>query len=409
MRILLANKYFFPKGGAETVFLDWAEMLRRHGHKTVEFSMFHKRNLPSEYEKYFITNVDYERKDLAHQMAIAIKLLYSFEAKIKIGQIISDTKPDLAHLNNIYHQISPSILHSIKKHGLPVVMSLHDCKLVCASYLMLSKGRICEACKGGRYYQCFLKKCVKDSRMKSLLSTMEMYLHHKILHIYDLVDVFISPSKFLKDKLEEMGFKGKIVHLPNFVNVDQFVPSYHSVDKTISYVGRLSREKGLFTLLKAVKGLDLTLKIIGDGPLKEQLLAVTQEEGIKNVAFLGYKSGDDLKEEIRNSMFTVLPSECYENNPRAVIESFALGKPVVGSRIGGIPELVRDNETGLTFMPFDSLDLRDKLIKLASSSDEITRMGQNARRMVEVELNAEVHYERLMAIYNSILKNEKIS
>ncbi len=406
MKILLANKFFYLKGGSEYVFFEQAELLKRKGHKIIFFSMKHPENFPSEYEKYFINQVDYEKGGMKNKLSASFKLLYSFEAKRKIEELIRNEKPDIAHLHNIHHQISPSILHTLKKYNIPTVLTLHDYKMVCASYSMLADNEICQACRNGRYYNCFLKKCVKNSRIKSLLNTIEMYLHHKILHIYDLVDVFISPSRFLKDKLREMGFKREIVYLPNFVNVDEFEPQYEPKEKTIIYFGRLSREKGLFTLIEGVKDLDVKLKIMGEGPVRESLeLGVrsrelgVRSEGVGDVEFLGYKAGKDLKDEIRKSMFVVVPSEWYENNPRSIIEAFALGKTVLGSNIGGIPELIKDKERGLLFEPQNKEDLREKMQYLLQNPQKIIEMGRNARKFVEVELNEEKFYKRLMEIY----------
>ncbi|OGS71111.1 MAG: group 1 glycosyl transferase [Flavobacteria bacterium RIFCSPLOWO2_12_FULL_35_11] len=403
MKILLANKYFYLKGGSEYVFFETAELLKKKGHEVVFISMQHPQNVPSEYEKYFVSNVDYEQSGLKNNIVASLKLLYSFEAKINIEELIKKEKPDIAHLHNIHHQISPSILHSIKKFNIPVVLTLHDYKMVCAFYSMLADVKICEACKNGRYYYCFLKACVKDSRVKSLLNTIEMYLHHRILRIYDMVDVFISPSRFLKLKLEEMGFKGNIVYLPNFVNLEDYKPQYDWQENSIVYFGRLSKEKGLFTLIEAMRGLEIKLKIIGEGPIKEDLKRRAFDAGNRNIEFLGYKTGEELKNEIRKSMFFILPSEWYENNPRSVIEAFALGKPVIGARIGGIPELVKDNETGLTFEPGNSEDLRSKIEYLINKPEKIVEMGKNAREFVVREFDAEKHYRRLMEIYNSVL------
>lgn len=406
MNILLANKFFYRRGGAENSFFETADLLKQKGHKIIFFSMKHERNLPSDYEKYFISNVDYDSPGLINKIDASLKLLYSFEAKRKIEDLIKNEKPDIAHLNLIYHQISPSILHVLKKFKIPVVMTLRDYKLVCASYNMLVQGINCEACKNGRYYQCFLKRCVKGSLVKSLLNTVEMYLHHKIMSIYDFVDIFIAPSKFLKNKMEEMGARGKFVYLPNFIKVEEFQPQYEWKENSIVYFGRLSEEKGLRTLMKVMKDISkisLVLKIIGVGPLKTELETITKKDNLKNIRFLGYMSGDELNTEIKNSMFVVLPSEWYENNPRTIIEGFALGKPVIGSRIGGIPELVRDGETGLTFQPGNSEDLKEKILLLANNPKMINYMGKKARSFVEEELNSERHYKNLMEIYKQVI------
>ncbi|MFQ5681337.1 MAG: glycosyltransferase family 4 protein [Candidatus Omnitrophota bacterium] len=401
MRILLVNKFLCPKGGDAVSAVDTGRLLRARGHKVVFWGMAHPQNPSYPQEEYFVPYVDLNGKiPLLGRLNTAVNVLYSFPARANLGRLLKVRRPDIAHLHNIYHQISPSILHSLKKRRIPVVMTLHDYKLACASYSLLDKGRPCQACCGGRYYRCFLRGCVKGSRLKSLLNTIEMYLHHRLLRIYELVDVFIAPSRFLKAKLQEMGFKGRIVYLPNFLNLEEFGPRFEAEDNSIVYFGRLSQEKGLETLLSALRGLRLDLKIIGEGPLKERLQARARQEGLSNVAFLGHKSGEALREEIGKARFVVLPSECYENNPRSLIEAFALGKPAVAARIGGIPELVRDNETGLTFAAGDIKDLRLKIGHLTANPDKIREMGKNARAFVEQELNAQRHYAQLLKIYD---------
>lgn len=230
-----------------------------------------------------------------------------------------------------------------------------------------------------------------------------MYLHHKILHIYNLIDVFISPSVFLKDKIEQMGFKGKIMHLPTFLNIEEYEPQYNWQENSIVCFSRLSKEKGLFTLIEAMKGLNIKLKIIGEGPIKESVVSKVKILNLKNIDFLGYVTVEKLKEEIRKSMFVVVPSEWYENNPSSIIEGFALGKPAIGARIGGIPELIKENETGLTFESGNSEDLKVKIIQLLKNTAGIEQMGRNARRKVEEEFNTEIYYEKLLNIYKIAL------
>jgi len=400
VKILLVNKFFFLKGGAESCFFDTAKLLRDKGHEVVFFSMAHPDNSACPYYEYFVSEVDFERaSSFTDKIKASGRLLYSFEARKKLEQLIRREKPDVAHLHNIHHQISPSILHCLEQFDLPVVMTIHDYKLVCPTYTMFNDGRVCERCKGGQYYQCFLARCCKNSRLKSLLNTIGMYLHHSVLRIYGLVDIFISPSRFLKDKLGEMGFGGKMVYLPNFVDVDGVAPSYSWDDNSITYFGRLSAEKGLFTLISAVRGLGLKCTIIGEGPIREDLERKVREESAANVVLSGYRAREQLRKEVGGSMFVVLPSEWYENSPRSVAEAFALGKPVIGSRIGGIPELVRDGQTGLTFEPGNSSDLRAKIEGLSANSKRIMELGQKAREFVEHELSRESHYQQLMKIY----------
>jgi glycosyltransferase involved in cell wall biosynthesis len=404
MKILLINKFLYPKGGAAISTLNTGKLLSSKGHEVMFWGMEHPLNPEYPYKDYFAPYVDFDNPGSTRdQVRIALNLLYSLESERKIDELIKIKKPDIVHLNNFAHQISPSILSVFKRHNIPVVMSMRDYKLVCASYLMIAKGKICEACKGGKYYKCFVKACFKDSRLKSLLSTLEMYLHHRILKIYDSIDTFIAPSKFLQSKIAEMGFKKKIIYLPNFIDIATFNPQFNWQENSIVYFGRLSKEKGLFTLTDAVKDIkEVELKIIGEGPVKKELEGKIEKENIGNVKLLGHKNGESLRSEIKKSMFVILPSEWYENNPRSIIEGFALGKPAVGARIGGIPELVKDGETGLTFESGNVKDLRLKIKHLYNNLDEIAKMGKTGREFVEQELNSEKHYQELMKVYEQV-------
>ena len=407
MKILLINKFLYPKGGDAISTLNTGRLLRLKGHKVLYWGMDHPLNREYSHKNFFVTYVDFNTSGAINkQIKMALNILYSLEAKRKVEKIVCAEKPDLVHLNNFAHQISPSIIHVFKKYNIPTVMTMHDYKLVCGSYTLLSKNGICELCKNGKFYNCLFECCVKDSRVKSFLNMVEMYLHHKILHIYDFIDIFIAPSMFLEMKLREMGFKGEVLYLPNFVNLDGCTPGNNGTEKDIVYFGRLSKEKGLFTLIDAMKGVKgVGLKIIGEGPIKEDLERKVEVFGCKNIRFLGYKTGEGLKNEVRKSVAVVVPSECFENNPLSVIEGFSLGKPAIGARIGGIPELAKDNETGLTFEPGSADDLRSKIEYLIERPEKIIEMGKNARDFVERHLSAERHYERLMEIYECAVRS----
>ncbi|MFA5163961.1 MAG: glycosyltransferase family 4 protein [Candidatus Omnitrophota bacterium] len=406
MKILQINKYLYPKGGDAICALATGDLLLSKGHEVVFWGMKDEKDPPYPHHDIFVDKIDLSSAaGIKQQFEVAGKLLYSLEAKAKIEKLIQRIgKPDIVHLHNFAHQISPSILHVFRKHKIPCVMTAYDYKLVCASYALLSNGKLCDKCAGGAYINCIFEGCVKESRSKSMLNAFEMYLHHRVLHIYDIIDAYISPSKYLKNKLEEMGFSRRIEYLPNFVCFEEYQPNYKWEDRSIVYFGRISKEKGLSTLIEAVKLCpDITLKIIGDGPLRESLESSIRSAGVNNIVFLGHMTGDNLKTEIRKSMFVVLPSEWYENNPRSIIEGFALGKPVLGSRIGGIPELVIDNETGLLFKSGDSEDLREKIRELTATPEKIIQMGKNARKKVEYEYNSNKYYNGLMRIYNSAI------
>ncbi|MCC6544787.1 MAG: glycosyltransferase family 4 protein [Nitrospirae bacterium] len=412
MNILHINKFHYFRGGSETVYFKTADILASHGHKSIFFSMHHPENLSCNTSNYFMPYVDLNtngNSGMMGQLKTAGRVIYSFDAKRRLSKLMDEHPADIAHLHNIHHQISPSILHELKKRKIPVVMTLHDYKMVCASYSMLVDGRPCEACYRGRYFEAIKKKCVKGSLSKSVIAALEMFLHHKVLDIYNNVDIFISPSIFLKNKLTEMGFHNRIVHLPNFIDANKFENingREERLDNSVVYFGRLSQEKGISTLINAARkiGPEVLFKIIGDGYLRSSIEYTVKENGINNVQFLGYMKGEALYQEIKGSKAVILPSECYENNPMSVIEAFALGRPVIGARIGGIPELVRDKETGLTFEPGNADDLSEKIERLLADSSLSVAMGKNARRFVEAELNPERYYQRLMEIYRQVIQ-----
>jgi glycosyltransferase involved in cell wall biosynthesis len=382
------------------VLFDTAELLQQRGHRISFFSMQHPMNLPSPFSGDFVSSIDLDNPvSLRDASAAAGRVLYSREANRKFGALLKKEKPEIIHHHNIYHQISPSILRCGKQAGIPSVMTLHDYKLVCPVYTLFRKGKTCELCLYGRYYHCLLRRCNRGSRRHSLLNVAEMYLHHSILHVYRNVDVFIAPSRFLQRKVEKAGLARSIVYLPNFVRLDSFSPCYDWEDDSIVYFGRISPEKGLYTLLEAVKGLSLRLRIIGDGPLREELENHTRAGKMSNVEFTGHLEMEQLRGMIRRARFVVLPSEWYENCPRTIAEAYASGKPVIGARIGGIPELIVERGTGLTHRPGDAQDLREKIQHLWYNPALISSMGRNAREFAEEFFSPEVHYRRLMEVY----------
>ncbi len=399
MRVLQVNKYVYQKGGAERVVLETGRLLASRGHEVDFWGMHCPENPRYPHEDLFAPPVDYHAKlGPMASLRAAAGILYSFEAKRRFRAMLERVRPDVVHFHNIAHQLSPSIIHAARAAGVPTVMTLHDYKLVCASYAMLADGRPCERCRGGRYYQCVLTGCTKGSRVKSLLSTMEMYLHHRLLGVYRLVDRFISPSRFLIEKLREMGFDRPIEYLPNFTDAGEFEPSAGESGRIV-YFGRLSPEKGVGALIEAVRDMSVELDLVGDGPGRAELEARVRRYSLGHIRFWGHMNGVGLRERVARAQFTVLPSEWYENNPLAVVESFAMGKPVVAAAIGGIPELVRDGETGLTFAPGDVAELQTRMRFMLDHPDACARMGKTARRLVEVDLSPDRHYHRLIEIY----------
>jgi len=406
MRILQVNKFYYRKGGADIHFLDLSDLLAKRGHKIIPFSMESEKNLSSPFAKYFVSHVDLSKPKFSLGGFKAIgRMFYSFEAKRKVNKLIKDEKPDLVHIHNIYHQISPSILPVFKKYKLPVVMTIHDYKLICPNYKLFVNGKVCERCKKYKFYNAVLHKCLKNSFLASWIACKEMYFH-KILRIYEKnIDLYISPSQFVKDKLAEWGFdKNKIKILSHFINPNEFQPNYES-ENYILYFGRLSVEKGVDILLEAMGKVqsNLKLKIAGTGPEEKKLKNMAKKLRLKNVEFLGYKEKGELIKLAQKSKFVIMPSIWYEVFGLSILESFALGKPVVGSNIGAIPELIKEGKTGLLFEPGNSRQLADKIDKLNCQADNMVEMGKNARKMVEDKFGIEEYYEKIKEIYKNLL------
>jgi glycosyltransferase involved in cell wall biosynthesis len=408
MRVLNVNKFYRLVGGSERYYFDLANLLTSRGHQVIPFSMLYSHNRETPYNKYFVSYLDYNQISLRNILRlgpkIVGKMVYSLESKRQIEKLIKDTKPDIAHIHMIDHQISPSILDSLKKLGIPMVQTLHEYKLICPNYRLYieRKKEICERCKGGRYYNTVVHRCLKDSMLGSFLASFAMYVH-KMLKVYEKnIDTFIVPSRFARDKMLEFGVDPKkLVFLPYMVDTESFSPNY-SHSNYFLYFGRLSKEKGLFTLLHAMKNFrNSLLYVVGSGELEDELRAFLEQNGMDNVKLMGYKTSEELRSLIREARFVVVPSEWYETFGLTIVESFACGKPVIGADIGGITELINP-ETGLLFQPGNSEDLTEKIEYFLSHPSLLKEMGLKARQFVHTNLSPTKHYEKIMSLYRKL-------
>lgn len=372
----------------------------RNGIKVVDFSMQDYRNFNSPYAHYFVSNSNYTKtKSLWRQLQLAGKFIHSREAVFKITKLIDAEKPDIAHLHNIYHQLTPSIISILKKKGIKVVLTLHDGKLICPSYLMLDKGQICNACEGSSFWKPLSKNCF-GSRRQELLLMVEAYWH-KWVKSYEQVDLFLSPSRFLSDLVKRRIHEEKIQVFPNGIDLKSYPLSLKDNGYTL-YLGRLSREKGIETLLEAHSKLSngMALRVVGTGPLESHL-----RQRYKKAQFLGYLSGIELQRILANAAFVVVPSEWYENFPMVVLEAMAMGKAVIGSRIGGIPEQIDDGKTGLLFEMGNVNELVEKMKLLSENSEMRRKLGILARKKIEKKYSLDVHCRQLMQVYKNLLTN----
>lgn len=397
MKILLINKYYFLKGGAERHLFVLQEQLERAGHEIAVFAMEHPENRPSPWSKYFVSNVEFDTLRGGNQgLRTAGRMLYSFEARKKLQQLLKVFKPDIAHVHNIYHQISPSILPLLRKNGIPVVQTLHDYKLICPNYSLYTEGDVCERCKKHNYVNAIRHKCLKHSVVASTLAATEMSLH-KLLGLYERnVNIFISPSAFLKDKVRSWGYTNlDIRHLPYSMEpLDVAAP----VGTYLLYFGRLSQEKGVDTLLAAMRTVKTPLTIAGTGPQEQELKDYAKEHNLDHVHFVGFQSGTALDGLIRNSMGVVVPSRWHENYPFAILESFAAGKAVLGTRRGGIPELVVDGKRGILTAAGSAEELADAIRRFTANSNDLEQWGNNAQTFLASHRFSAL-YPQLMKIY----------
>lgn len=406
MKIMQINKFWRVRGGSERYVFELSRMLEERGHEIIPFAMQDGDNEPSLYSSLFVSPVelaDPYRLSLARRIGTASRILYSKEANSRISVLADLADPDIAHMHNIYHHLSPSILPPLVDRGVGTVMTIHDYKLVCPALRHYNSQGICERCKPLRYGSCIRYRCVKDSLAASILCAVEVFFHDLTRAYTDRIDRFISPSRFVAKKLLDRGIpQDKVEVIPNFVDTSRWQPNGDGGDY-ILFVGRLTEEKGILTLIRAVATLPhVKLKVVGSGMLNHQMRQLAIEVGADNVEFLGFRNEDEVRQLVQQSRFTCMPSEWFENAPMAALEAFACGKPVVGSRIGGIPEMVREGVTGLLAEPGSVEELSAAIERLWNDQELCREMGQEAREMAVREFSPEVHYAKINATYNQI-------
>jgi len=407
MKILLVNKFYYPKDGVSNYLIGLETKLRELGHEVRIFAMDNPKNIPSEDQKYFVSYLSFDQGGIINTWRSFARIFYSREAKQKFTALVHDFHPDIIHIHNIYHQISPSILSVAKHEKIPVVMHLHDYKLICPNYKLFTNGAICRRCRGGKYYNCLLHKCLKDSYLKSLAGTLEMYFHHQIWGIYESsVNLFIAPSRFMKKTCEEFGWPAeKIVWLHNFYNDQAITLSAANAsarNNYLLYFGRLAEEKGVKILLEALTKTSDMLKIAGEGPEEAKLKSLVTEFKLENrVEFLGFKTGADLEILIRDAKAIIIPSVWYENMPLNMLEAMAKQKIVIASNIGGMPEIINDGQNGLLFEPNNSVALAAKIKQLATL--DYGEIGRAASETVR-NLTAAAHVQEILKIYRQVSK-----
>ena len=410
MRILFCNKYNYPFSGTEVYLFEAMELMRSKGHEVALFSMTDSRGSPTAYDRYFVPHIDFkEQGGWFHKAALAARAIYSREARRRIRAMIADFRPDVAHVRNIYHHLSPSILWELKRQKVPVVYHLNDFKVLCASYNLVLRGEACEACKGGKFWHALKEKCYPGWGARVTL-VGEAYFHKWVGTYRKCVDCFLAPSKFVRDKFVEQGWDPKKFEvLPHFQPV-KAVRERSVENAPLLYFGRLSPEKGVDDLLHAMQRLpSLRLMVAGDGPERHRLEQLAAGLGLANVEFAGQIRGAELERAIAGSRFTVLPSHAYETLGKTILESYAEGRAVVATDLGSRRELVQAGKTGILYKTGNVEELVSAIQFLSSQPELADKMGQEGREQVRQKYTPEAHYQSLIGLYERLASGKKES
>ncbi len=396
------------RGGVERYYFALTKLLEENGHDVIHFSMEDEKNYPSKFSEFFVPNVEVGKPGLK-LLNKALRPIWYKQAQVNIEALIKKHKPDIAHIHMLYHHLSPSILPILKKHGIPVVMTVHDYKLICPNYLLFTEDDTCKRCKGHKYYQAIIHKCLKDSRAVSAYGALEMSIH-KLMQVYEKqVDFFIAPSPFVQKTLIEFGQNPeKIITIPHFID-----PTFLDKAKSIKpskakrpyalYFGRLAEEKGVDKILEMmyIYKPEIDLKIAGTGPLQEQLQEYVSSNNLKNVEFLGHLEADNLIATIKGASAVIMPSRFYETFGFAALESMALGIPLIASNAGALKDLIPE-DLGILFPRDDKKAMANALTEVLGWDKK--QVQKRAAEQIQKFYLPEIHYQTLKTVYEHLIK-----
>lgn len=389
-RILVANKFYYPRGGDCIYTIDLVELLKSHGHDVAVFAMQHPNTLQTSWNKYFPEEVKFGM-GVSFFKAV-MRPFGTVDVIQKFNALLDDFKPDIVHLNNIHSQLSPVIAELAHGRGIKVFWTLHDYKLLCPRYDCLQNGAICELCLENQH-NVVKYKCLKNSYIASSIAYLEAKKWNRN-RLEECTDQFIAPSQFMLKKMKSGGFSSlKITQFYHFVDKKKYMNVDYNKEDYYCYVGRLSPEKGVMTLIEAANQLPYKLKIVGDGPLKDELAAKVNKDA--SIDFFGFKSWEEVKTIVSKARFIVVPSEWYEVLGLVIIEAECLGTPVLGARVGAIPELIEENVNGMCFESRNVSDLSEKITKMFNTRFDY----QNIAEVAQKKLSAEKYYEHLIKVY----------
>ena len=412
MRILYCNKYDYPFSGTESCLFELMERVERLGHETALFSMDHGQSEAYAGRKYRIPYFNFKDPDatLKQKVKMAAHALYSRSSRRTMRECLRDFSPDVAHIRGIYHHLSPSILWELRRQRVPVIYHVNDFKILCPTYNFVANGHACEACGHGAFYHAVTMGCYKGPKSSAAILAAEAYLHRWLRSYGRCVDLFLAPSQFVRTKLVAGGFpENKIEVLPHFQNL----PADRDLvtdEGYLLYFGRLSPEKGVYDLLRAMVRLPhLTLVIAGDGPDRPRLEALARELNLERVLFAGTVHGKELQKLIAGCSFSIFPSHAYETLGKSILESYAWGRPVIASDLGSRRELVSHGVTGLLYADGDREQLAHSIAFLFDRPDLLAKMGAAARERVRTRHDPEQYLEKLLNLYASLQSSKRPS
>jgi len=387
VKCILSHNFYQNSGGEETVFKAEFDLLTSKSN-----SIF----------KYSVSNASINSINFFH---LLFRTFWSVDTTNDIVRIHKIFRPDLIHSHNTFPLISPSIYWAAHKTNIPIVQTLHNFRVLCPGALLLRNGQICEDCLSllpwrGGVHGCYRASCAQSLALGGML------IFHRFIGTWrSKVTKYIALTEFCREKFIEGGLPAdKIVVKPNFC---QTLYSTEEVRNSFRngalFIGRLSHEKGVATMLKAWDRLSVPLRLVGDGPLSD--LATNSENF--TIKYVGRLDAIGVAKEMLNASFLVFPSEWYEGFPMTLVEAFSCGLPVIATRLGSMAEIVHDGVTGLHFNPADPDDLAAKVCFLHEHPDLCRQMGWNARQEYEAKYTPERNYEMLMNIYNEAIEEKK--
>lgn len=406
MRILFCNKYSFPFSGTEVYLFELMALLRAQGHEVALFAMDDPRGSVPSGRFYPTPHVDFKgpRQRWMERFRLAVSAIYSHSARASIRRAIEDFRPDVAHVRNIYHHLSPSILWELKRRGVPVLYHVNDFKLLCPNYNLVAGGQPCERCSGGRFWNAVSRGCYPGGRAQAAVLSIEAYVHRWLRTYETCVDQILAPSEFVRAKLVKSGWPAERIQVqPHFQKASGDTTDPPS-DAPILYFGRLSEEKGLFDLLLAMLPLPaIGLQIAGEGPLRARLEAFVLEHGMANVSFVGHQRSRELEKFVAESRFTIFPSHAYETLGKSILESYAQGRAVIATDLGSRREFVVHGKTGLLYAPGEVSQLTSAIALLHEHPEMAAAMGRAAREYVVERFSPEQHARELTHLYRDLM------